>query len=85
MGPFPHPSMSNSKYVLTFIDDWSRYTSVYFLKKKIEVFEYLKDFKSQRLASTLGSGEDFRGDYIVYSTLSSILFWGGCYTPKWHT
>jgi hypothetical protein len=46
MGPFPHPSMSRAKYVLTFIDDWSRYTWVYFLKKKYEVFEYLKDFKA---------------------------------------
>jgi hypothetical protein len=46
MGPFPHPSMSRAKYVLTFIDDWSRYTWVYFLKQKYEVFEYLKDFKA---------------------------------------
>jgi transposase InsO family protein len=44
-GPFPHPSMSRAKYVLTFIDDWSRYTWVYFLKKKSKVFECFRDFK----------------------------------------
>jgi hypothetical protein len=38
--------MSKAKYVLTFIDDWSRYTWVYFLKKKYEVFEYLKELKA---------------------------------------
>jgi transposase InsO family protein len=31
---------------LTFIDDYSRYTWVYFLRKKSEVFEHLKDFKA---------------------------------------
>jgi hypothetical protein len=46
MGPFPHPSIRKEKYVLTFIDDWSRYTWVYFLRKKYEVFEHLKDFKA---------------------------------------
>jgi hypothetical protein len=46
MSPFPHPSMSRAKYVLTFIDDWSRYTWVYFLKNKSEVFECFRDFKA---------------------------------------
>ena len=38
MGPFPHPSIRKARYVLTFIDDYSCYTWVYFLKKKSEVF-----------------------------------------------
>jgi hypothetical protein len=46
MGPFPHPSINKEKYVLTFIDDYSRHTWVYFLRKKYEVFEHLKDFKA---------------------------------------
>jgi hypothetical protein len=46
MGPFPHPSINKARYVLTFIDDYSRYTWVYFLRKKSEVFEHLKDFKA---------------------------------------
>jgi transposase InsO family protein len=46
MGSFPHPSINKARYVLTFIDDYSRYTWVYFLKKMSEVFEHLKDFKT---------------------------------------
>lgn len=46
MGPFPHLSISKVRYVLTFIVDFSRYTWVYFLMQKSEVFENLKDFKA---------------------------------------
>jgi transposase InsO family protein len=68
MGPFCHPSMSWAKYVLTFIDDWSRYTWVYFLKKKSKVFEYLKEFK-EIVEKKLGKGIkiphiDNGGDYV---------------------
>jgi hypothetical protein len=45
MGPFPHPSINKARYVLTFIDDYSCYTWVYFLRQNCEVFEHLKDFK----------------------------------------
>jgi hypothetical protein len=45
MGPFPHPSIRKERYVLTFIDDYSCYTWVYFLRQKSNVFEHLKDFK----------------------------------------
>ena len=37
--------MSGSRYVLTFIDELSRFTWVYFLKKKYEVLEKFIDFK----------------------------------------
>jgi hypothetical protein len=30
MGPFPHPSINEERYILTFIDDYSRYNWVYF-------------------------------------------------------
>jgi hypothetical protein len=32
MGPFPHPSISKERYVLTFLDDYSCYTWVFFLR-----------------------------------------------------
>ena len=38
-GPFPVPSFSKSCYALTFIDDYSRYTWVFFMAHKSEVFE----------------------------------------------
>jgi hypothetical protein len=46
MGPFPHPSINKIRYLLTFIDDYSHYTWVYFLRKNSEVFDHLKDFKA---------------------------------------
>jgi transposase InsO family protein len=46
MGSFPHLSINKARYVLTFIDDYSRYTWVYFLRQKSQVFENLKDFKA---------------------------------------
>ena len=44
-GPFPHMSMTQAKYALTFIDDFSRYCWVYFLKHKSEVFDLFKVFR----------------------------------------
>jgi transposase InsO family protein len=46
MGPFPHPSISKARFVLIFVDDFSRFTWIYFLRQKSEVFEHLKDFKA---------------------------------------
>ena len=45
IGPLTTPSYGNSSYVLTFIDDFSRYYWVYFLKKKSDVFYTFKVFK----------------------------------------
>lgn len=44
-GPMPVQSFGGAKYFLTFIDDFSRKTFVYFLRNKNEVFENFKDFK----------------------------------------
>ena len=41
----PITSMNGSRYFLTFIDDYSSYCWIYFLKKKYEVFETFKIFK----------------------------------------
>ena len=38
--------MSQSKYALTFIDEFSRYCWVYLLKHKSEVFDLFKVFKT---------------------------------------
>eukprot|EP00794_Sanderia_malayensis_P016556 gene16556-biopygen13988 len=37
-------SVGGSKYYVTFIDDYSRFTTVYFLKKKSEVLQKFKEF-----------------------------------------
>jgi hypothetical protein len=45
MGPFLHPSIRKVRFVLIFVDDFSRFTWIYFLRKNSEVFQHLKDFK----------------------------------------
>ena len=45
-GPFPHMSMSQAKYTLTFIDYFSRYCWVHFLKHKSEIFYVFKVFRA---------------------------------------
>jgi hypothetical protein len=45
MGPFLHPSIRKSRFVLIFVDDFSHFTWIYFLRQKSEVFQHLKDFK----------------------------------------
>ena len=45
-GPIPITSMNGSRYLLTFIDDFSRYTWVLFLKKKSEVCEKFSELKA---------------------------------------
>ena len=39
-------SLSGYLYYVSFIDDYSRKTWIYFLKKKDEVFERFKEFKA---------------------------------------
>ena len=38
--------MNGSRYVLTFIDDFSRYTWVFFIKRKLEVLETFTELKA---------------------------------------
>ena len=45
-GPIPSTYLSGYEYYVTFIDDYSRKTWIYFLKKKSEVFRKFKEFKS---------------------------------------
>jgi hypothetical protein len=45
-GPMQTPSLGKSQYFITFIDDFSRKTWVYFLKYKSEAFEIFKQFKA---------------------------------------
>jgi transposase InsO family protein len=45
-GPMPSSSISGYVYYVSFIDDYSRKTWVYFLKSKDEVFSKFKEFKA---------------------------------------
>ena len=43
-GPRSVSSLGGSRYYVTFIDDYTRYTCVYFMKNKSEVLEKFKEF-----------------------------------------
>jgi hypothetical protein len=43
---FSHPSINKERYVFIFVDDFSCFTWIFFLRKKSEVFQHLKDFKA---------------------------------------
>jgi transposase InsO family protein len=45
-GPMPSTSLSGYVYYVSFIDDYSRKTWVYFLKSKDELLEKFKEFKA---------------------------------------
>ena len=74
-GPFPHMSMIQYKYALTFIDDFSKYCWVYFLKHECEFFYLFKvvralvENQSRRKLKILRSnngGEYVKSDFIQY-------------------
>ena len=44
-GPFVVTSVSQGRYILAFVDDFSRFTWVFFLHHKNEVVHKLQDFK----------------------------------------
>ena len=45
-GPMSSTSLSGFEYYITFIDDYSRKTWIYFLKTKSEMFGKFKEFKA---------------------------------------
>jgi hypothetical protein len=45
-GPMSVPSLGKSVYYVSFIDEFSRKTWIYFLRKKSKVFDRFKEFKA---------------------------------------
>ena len=91
-GPFPHMSMIQSKYVLTFIDDFSRHCWVFFLKYKSEVFDLFKGFKALvkkqygwnlKLLISDNGGEYVKSEFIQYCEDEGIQMQHSIpYTPQ---
>ena len=46
-GPIKQASIGGMKYMVTFIDDFSRYVWVYFMKEKSETFTKFQEFKNE--------------------------------------
>lgn len=68
LGPVTPTTVGGSKYVLTFTDDCTRKSWVYFLRQKSEVFEKFKEFKAllktQKGACIKKLRSDGGGEYI---------------------
>ena len=88
----PHPSLSGCKYFVTFIDDYSRKTWVYFLKLKSETFGAFKTFKAMvekqtghsiLTLRTDGGGEYMSGEFETFLAQEGIISQVTCaYSPQ---
>lgn len=54
-GPVKQPSVKGMRYMVTFIDDFSRYVWIYFMKEKYETFSKFKEFRSEAESLTMKS------------------------------
>ena len=67
-GPMPTQSIGGSRYYVTFIDDYSKYCMVYFMKNKSEVFNKFKEFEltfSSQCGCSIGTLQsDNGGEYL---------------------
>ena len=77
----PEMSLGGAKYVVSFIDDYSRRLWVYPIKKKSDVFQIFKDFKARvelesgkriKCLRTDNGGEYIDGDFIKFCKQEGI-------------
>ena len=80
-GPMSVHSFSGYSYCVTFIDDYSRKTWIYFLKAKSEVFERFREFKTLvenqtgkkiRVLRTHYRGEYTSNEFMEYCSTEGI-------------
>lgn len=79
-GPFPTTTRSNCKYILTFIDDFSRKSWLYFLTHKSQTLSYFTKFKAlvetpqQKIKAirTDRGGEYVSNDFIRFCSTHGI-------------
>jgi transposase InsO family protein len=62
MGPMETKTPGGSSYVVTFVDDYSRHVTTYFMKKKSEVLDKFKLFKAMMENSTDAKIKRLRSD-----------------------
>ena len=80
-GPMSVQSFSGYNYCVTFIDDYSKKTRIYFLKAKSKVFEWFWEFKilvenqtgrKIRVLRTDNGGEYTSNEFLEYCSLEGI-------------
>jgi transposase InsO family protein len=81
-GPMQTRSLGGTFYFMLFIDDCMRYTWVYFLRQKSDVFKYFKEFrtmvekktgKSIKILHLDQGGEYKSGDFNKYCKDNGIV------------
>jgi transposase InsO family protein len=81
-GPMQTRSLGGAYYFLIFIDDCTKYTWVYFMRKKSDVFEYFKEFKNMvekqtgkyiKILRSDQGGEYTSGAFIKYCKSHGIV------------
>ena len=70
-GPLAVPSLGGSRYFITFIDDYSKWTTVYTMRDKSESFEYFKKF--HRHAETRSGNKVQHLKFMQYTSDSRRL------------
>lgn len=82
-GPMQIKTASGKRYLLTFIDDFSRCTTIYLIKEKLEVFQKFKEFhrlmqnqfgKSIKSLRTDREGKYLSNVFINYLNENGIKF-----------
>lgn len=80
-GPIPIPSLGGAIYYVSFIDNFSRNTRLYFLKKKSEVFSKFKEYKALvenkirkkiKVLRTENGGEFYENEFKIFCKECSI-------------
>jgi hypothetical protein len=75
VGPMSVPSPSGSRYMVIFKDDFSSYSSIFFLKQKSEAFEHFKYFVLRLEKETNNSVNIFRSDNGGEYTGREFEYW----------
>jgi hypothetical protein len=93
-GPVLVPSLGKYFYYVSFIDDFSRNTWIYFLKNKFEVFDKFKEFKTllenqtEKKIKVLGrdNGREFcENEFEEFCEKCGIATKNNTpYTPEWN-
>lgn len=75
-GPIPYTTPTGNRYILTFTDDYSRYSKVYFLKRKNEVIEKFKIYAAEvtnRFEKTIKTIRSDNGGEYTSDSFENLL------------
>ena len=75
-GPMQNQSIGGSRYFVSFIDDYSRFVHVYFIKNKSDVFSVFQEYQAlvtNQTGQTIGTLRSDRGGEYISEQLEQYL------------